>query len=185
MSAVVLSLSSTAVGCDPELRAATQNYYDLRNKKKLRNFITAEITAKSYFKFYVENLPVTAPRTGCPGRFLFQVVWEHFVAVGVKVLGIRGEWTFGVNLDEVNKQTANNALSLEVDLDWIEGNRQRVHNRSNFGSRRNSWKLHHCRCRLPVVSRLGESRDGTSRTRPFRHAADLCTRGQTPLTNAA
>jgi hypothetical protein len=109
-----------AVDCDAELRVATRNYYDLRNRKKLRNFIVAEITAKSYFKFYVENLPRTTPRGGCPGQWLFQAAWNHFVAEGIPILGIRGDWTFGDNLDAVNQLTANNATKLEdgAKLTW-------------------------------------------------------------------
>jgi hypothetical protein len=120
MSAVAPCPLSTAVGCEPELRVATTRHYDLRNKSKTRNFIAAEITAKGYFKFYVENLPKTAPRTGCPGWWLFQVAWDHFAAEGVAVLGVRGEWTFGDNLTEVNRLTANNAMKLEdaAKLTW-------------------------------------------------------------------
>jgi hypothetical protein len=104
---------AAAAGCDPELRAATSTYYDLRNKKKSRNFITAEVTAKGYFKFYVENPPKTTPQTGCPGRWLFRAAWDHFVAEGVRILGVRGDWTFGDNLDEFNRLTANGATGLE------------------------------------------------------------------------
>lgn len=113
MSVIAPCPPGTAVDCDPELRAATQNYFDLRNKKKPRNFVAAEITAKGYFKFYVENLPKTVPPTGCPGRWLFQVAWDHFASEGVTALGIRGEWTFGDNLDAVNQLTANSAMRLE------------------------------------------------------------------------
>lgn len=98
--------------CDPDLRLATAVYFDLRNAKKLRNFVAAEITASGYFKFYVENLPKTVPHSGCPGRWLFQVAWEHFVAAGVSILGVRGEWVFGDNLAEVNALTAR-GLPLE------------------------------------------------------------------------
>ncbi|MBY0459075.1 MAG: hypothetical protein K2V38_17200 [Gemmataceae bacterium] len=102
-----------AVDCDPELRLATPTVFDLRNRKKARNFIAAEITATGYFKFFVENLPKTTPRTGCPGWWLFQAAWDHFLSMGVTVLGVRGEWTFGDNLDMVNRLTANSAMSLE------------------------------------------------------------------------
>jgi hypothetical protein len=103
----------TAIDCEPNVRVARKDYYDLRNSKKIRNFITAEITGKSYFKFYVENLPKTQPQTGCPGQWLFQVAWDHFVSEGVNILGVRGEWSFGDNLDEVNRLTANNAMKLD------------------------------------------------------------------------
>jgi hypothetical protein len=113
MSAIAPCPPTHAAGCEPDLRAATKSYFDLRNKKKPRNFIAAEITAKGYFKFYVENLPRTDPRTGCPGRWLFQVAWDHFIAAGVTILGVRGAWAFGDNLDEVNRLTANNAIPLD------------------------------------------------------------------------
>jgi hypothetical protein len=103
----------TAIDCEPVTHASTKVHYDLRNNRKTRNFITAEITARNYFKFYVENLPKTQPQTGCPGRWLFEVAWDHFLSEGINILGIRGEWSFGDNLEEVNRLTANNALKLE------------------------------------------------------------------------
>ena len=108
-----MSCPPAALNCDPDLRAATKNYFDLRNKLKSQNFIMAEVTASQYLKFYVENLPKTVPHTGCPGQWLFQVVWDHFAAEGVRILGIRGDWTFGDNLLVVNQLTANNAMTLE------------------------------------------------------------------------
>ncbi len=109
----VVPCPSAAVDCDPALRAATANYFDLRNRDKRNNFIFAEVTPANYLKFYVENLPKTIPHTGCPGQWLFQVAWDHFAAEGISILGIRGDWTFGDNLAAVNQLTANNAMTLE------------------------------------------------------------------------
>ena len=96
----------TAMDCDPTVRAATKDFYDLRNNKKIRNFITAEITVKGYFKFYVENLPKTQPQTGCPGHWLFQVAWDHFLSEGLirwillnkNILGLYGNSLVRVQL---------------------------------------------------------------------------------------
>jgi hypothetical protein len=86
--------------------------YALQNRKKVRNFITAEITPMNYFKFYVENLP--KDKTGCPGWWLFQIAWDHFVQEKQAVIaGVRGEWTFGDNLDMVNHLRAGNRMTLE------------------------------------------------------------------------
>jgi hypothetical protein len=97
--------------CEPELKVATPKLFDLRNKKKSGNFIQADITSQGYLKYYVENLP--KDKTGCPGKWLFEVAWEHFVRSGVPVKGIRGDWTFADNLDVVNRWTAGNQMTVE------------------------------------------------------------------------
>jgi hypothetical protein len=72
----------------------------------------AEITAMGYFRSHVENLP--KDKTGCPGWWLFQVAWDHFVQGGqVTIKGIRGDWTFGDNLETINRLTAGNQMTLE------------------------------------------------------------------------
>src|SRR5438105_3270369 len=92
------------VDCEPEVQAETANVFYLRNKKKQRNFIMADLTGMGYFHFYVENVP--KDKTGCPGWWLFQVAWDHFVR-GQKatIRGVRGDWTSGDNLDIVNRLT--------------------------------------------------------------------------------
>jgi hypothetical protein len=101
-----------AVDCEPELQAATAVVSYLRNKKKQRNFIMAEITGMGYFHFYAENLP--KDKTGCPGWWLFQVAWDYFVRdQQVIIKGVRGDWTSGDNLDTVNRLTAGNQMTLE------------------------------------------------------------------------
>jgi hypothetical protein len=100
------------VDCEPSLQAATLAVYYLRNKKKQRNFIMVDVTAKGYFHFYVENLPKDS--TGCPGSWLFEVAWNHFVRdQKVTIKGVRGDWTSGDNLDTVNRLTAGGRMTLE------------------------------------------------------------------------
>lgn len=94
------------------MQAATATVFYLRNKKKRRNFIMADLTGMGYFHCYVENLP--KDRTGCPGWWLFQVAWDWFVQdQQLTIKGIRGDWTSGDNLDMVNRLTAGNSVSLE------------------------------------------------------------------------
>lgn len=83
----------------------------MRNKKKPGNFIQAEITSQGYLKYYVENLPRDG--TGCPGKWLFEAAWRHFLQSGVTVNGIRGDWTFADNLNTVNRLTAGNQMAVE------------------------------------------------------------------------
>ncbi len=100
-----------AVNCEPAVQATATAYF-LQNKKKIRNLIWAEITSRGYFKFQVENLP--KDKTGCPGWGLVQVAWQHFVNdQKVTINGIRGDWTYGDNLETVNGLTAGNRMSLE------------------------------------------------------------------------
>src|SRR5438034_10327626 len=100
------------VDCEPEVQIATATVYYLRNKKKNRNFIMADITGMGYFHFYVENLP--KDRTGCPGGWLFQVAWDYFVQdQKVTIQGVRGDWTSGDNLDTVNRLRTGNQMTIE------------------------------------------------------------------------
>jgi hypothetical protein len=94
------------------VQAATANVYYLRNKRKKRNFIMADITGSRYFHCQVENLP--KDNTGCPGWWLFQVAWHHITQTqNVTITGVGGDWTSGDNLDTVNRLTAGNTLTLE------------------------------------------------------------------------
>jgi hypothetical protein len=101
-----------AVDCEPEVHAATTTVYYLRNKKKLRNFIMADLTGVDYFHFAVENLP--KDKTGCPGWWLLQAAWDWFVQEQmITIKGVRGDWTYGDNLHTVNGLTAGNRMTLE------------------------------------------------------------------------
>jgi hypothetical protein len=83
----------------------------LRNKKRpTTNFIRAEITALGYFLYDVENTPDDG--LGCPGPWLFDTAWDHFVQNGVTIIGVRGSWTFGTNLKTINDLTKNQQMSL-------------------------------------------------------------------------
>jgi hypothetical protein len=100
------------IDCEPDVQTASSTVYYLRNLKKKRNFIMADFTGLGYFHCYVENLP--KDRTGCPGWWLFQRAWEHFVQdQKVTIQGVRGDWTSGDNLDTVNQLTAGNQITLE------------------------------------------------------------------------
>ena len=103
---------SIAVDCDPEIKLTTNASFYLQNKKKVKNLIQADLTGKGYFHFYVENLP--KDRTGCPGWWLFNVAWDYFTIDNqATILGVRGDWTFGDNLDTVNRLTTNHQMTLE------------------------------------------------------------------------
>jgi hypothetical protein len=112
MSAPSVPCPPGVVDCEPDVQIATSTVYYLRNQKKKRNFIMADLTAMGYFHFYVENLP--KDKTGCPGSWLFAVAWNYFVQDRqVSIKGIRGDWTSGDNLDTVNRLTLGNQMSLE------------------------------------------------------------------------
>ena len=103
---------SGAIDCEPEVHTATATLYIVRNKKKSRNYIEAEITSAGYFKCYVVNLPKDG--SGCSGEWLVQVAWDYFVQdQKLTIAGVRGDWTFGDNLDTVNRLTAGNQMTLE------------------------------------------------------------------------
>lgn len=96
-----------AADCDPEVTKATANEFELRNKKKVRNFIVGELVGSGELSFIIENLP--SDGTGCPGKWLFDTMMQHF---GLSVKEIQGNWTYGVNLATVNNLTAK-GFSLE------------------------------------------------------------------------
>jgi len=91
--------------------APTTKLYYARNKKRpLTNFIRAEITALGFFLYHVENTPDDG--LGCPGSWLFELAWMHFDQISVPINGIRGNWTFGTNLQTVNDLTRNDQVPL-------------------------------------------------------------------------
>src|SRR5437588_11900030 len=96
--------------CEPEFPVApTGVLYYLRNKKRPNsNFIRAEITVLGYFLYHVENTPDDG--LGCPGPWLFEAAWNHFVQSGLQIRGVRGSWTFGTNLKTINDLTKNDQL---------------------------------------------------------------------------
>lgn len=98
--------------CDPELPFPPTGtlFYRVNRRRPYVNFIRAEITRIGYFLYEVQNEPDDG--LGCPGWWLVECAWQHFLRSGVTILGVRGSWTFGTNLDEVNRQTANNKMSL-------------------------------------------------------------------------
>jgi hypothetical protein len=99
--------------CDPEFVAPpTATLYYLRSRRRPNtNFIRAEITPADYLVYDVENTPDDG--LGCPGPWLFEMAWDHFVQSGANIQGIRGSWTFGTNLATVNALTTNSQTSLE------------------------------------------------------------------------
>jgi len=114
MNALIVPCSpANAVGCEPQLLAATATIFYLQNKQKQRNFIMADFIARTgYFHFYVENIPKDG--TGCPGSWLFEVAWDYFFQNrNVTIVGIRGDWISGDNLDTVNRLTTGNKMTLE------------------------------------------------------------------------
>jgi len=98
--------------CDPEFPALpTAKLYFVRNKKRpFTNFIRAEVTPVGYFLYHVENTP--SDGLGCPGSWLVNNAWAHFVQSGVSINGIRGSWTYGTNLKTINDLTRNNAMTI-------------------------------------------------------------------------
>lgn len=109
---VVPSAPAGVVGCEPEVRTATGSVYYLQNRRKRRNFIVASLTGAGYLHFHAENLPKDG--TGCPGKWMFEAAWDYLVGEQkVVIRGVRGDWTWGDNLDTVNRLTAGGAMSLE------------------------------------------------------------------------
>jgi hypothetical protein len=112
---VILSPAGV-VACDPDLQVVTSAVFALRNRKKGGNFIQASVNPRmGYFSYNVQNLPKDG--TGCPGRWLVQVAWEHFLRQSCAIAGIRGEWTFGDNLLVVNALTKGGRMPVE-DAAW-------------------------------------------------------------------
>jgi hypothetical protein len=100
--------------CEPELPFPPTGalYYLVNRRRPYVNFIRAEITRLGYFLYEVQNEPDDG--LGCPGWWLVEAAWQYFLRAGVTVRGIRGSWTFGTNLDEVNQLTATSTMSLEA-----------------------------------------------------------------------
>ncbi len=107
-----IPLPAGVVNCDPAVHAATSTVFLLRNRRKPGKFIVASVSAQTgYFSYHVENLPKDG--TGCPGRWLVQAAWDHFLRQGRAIIGIRGEWFSGDNLDQVNALTQGGQTPLE------------------------------------------------------------------------
>lgn len=98
---------SGSTNCDPEVVLATITEFALKNRLKGGNFIWGELSTTGELVFVVENLP--KDRTGCPGWWMFQKMMEHF---GPSVTAIRGSWTYGDNLDTVNRLTSGGAMTI-------------------------------------------------------------------------
>jgi len=130
------------VDCDPELTKATASEFELRNKKKPRNFVAGEIVSGGQLSFIIENLPNDGK--GCPGKWLFDTMMHHF---GSSVTGIQGNWTYGVNLATVNNLTAkgvNLEGSSKTNLHRNAGPRLGIRKRESFASDRIARVLHQC-----------------------------------------
>jgi hypothetical protein len=98
---------SGSINCDPEVAVATVTGFALKNRLKGQNFIWGELSATGELEFVVENLP--KDRTGCPGWWMFEKMMEHF---GASVTAIKGSWTYGDNLDTVNRLTSGGAMMV-------------------------------------------------------------------------
>ena len=89
------------------------------NPLKLSNFIIGELLNGGQLSFVIENLPKTNPRTGCPGKWLFQQMMLHF---GTSVTAIQGNWigTQSDNLSRVNGLTSGGSMTVEdaAKLTW-------------------------------------------------------------------
>jgi hypothetical protein len=98
--------------CDPEFPVpATPTLYYLRNKKRpITNYVEAEVTNLGHLKYMVQNEPKDG--LGCPGTWLFEAAFTHFVQCRVQISGVRGSWTYGTNLTTVNQLTSNNQMAL-------------------------------------------------------------------------
>lgn len=100
-----------AQDCEATVLAASDSEYHLANSRKQANYIYGTVE-NGVLDFVVYNLP--ADGTGCPGRWLFQVMLAHFQSMATTVNAIGGNWSGkSTNLLKVNALTANNALSLE------------------------------------------------------------------------
>jgi hypothetical protein len=109
---IVIVPPAGVVACVPVVQRATRGVFYVRNQKKPGNFILATVNPQTaYFGYHVENL--LKDGTGCPGRWLVQIAWEHFLRQGCVMAGILGEWMFGDNLDVVNALTQGGQMSIE------------------------------------------------------------------------
>jgi hypothetical protein len=103
---------SGATDCRAEIKKATATEYELVNSLKQSNFIIGELVGGGQLSFIIENLPKTTPRTGCPGKWMFRQMLNHF---GASVTAIQGNWIGAMsdNLIELNKLTVGGAMSIE------------------------------------------------------------------------
>jgi hypothetical protein len=99
--------------CSPEVQRATATEYLLVSPAKPSNFIWGELVSGGQLGFIIENLPKTTPRTGYPGKWMFQQMTTHF---GSSVTAIQGNWVgpMSANLREVNRLTAAGMMLQEA-----------------------------------------------------------------------
>ena len=112
LSAGPMPAPSGATDCRPGVKKATASEFELVNPSKPSNFIIGELVSGGQLSFIVENLPKASPRTGCPGRWMFQQMMTHF---GATVTAVQGNWVGASsdNLAAVNRLTAGGAMTVE------------------------------------------------------------------------
>jgi hypothetical protein len=98
---------SGSIGCDPEVVIATAADYALQNRSKAQNYIYGALSQSGELEFAIENLP--KDRTGCRGWWMFVKMMDHF---GSSVAEIKGLWTYGDNLDAMNRLTSGGAMTI-------------------------------------------------------------------------
>jgi hypothetical protein len=108
------AVPGTFTDCCPVLDPSTsKTLFLVRNSNKTSNFIWGEVNG-GVLEFIVENMPKVKPTTGCPGWWLFKVMMDHFQAEGTTVTTVLGAWTYGDNLETVNRETAAGVPLLEA-----------------------------------------------------------------------
>jgi hypothetical protein len=112
MSTGPIPTPSGTTDCCPAVKKATAAEFELVNPLKQSNFVLAELVSGGQLSFIIENLPKTTPRTGCPGRWMFQQMMMHF---GTSVIAIQGNWVGASsdNLIAINKLTAGGVMTIE------------------------------------------------------------------------
>jgi hypothetical protein len=100
-----------ATNCCPEVTKATATEFELKNSAKPTNFIFGQLVKGGEMSFYIENTPKDG--TGCPGRWMFDQMMQHF---GASVKAIQGNWVGANsdNLQQFNKLTAGGTTSPEA-----------------------------------------------------------------------
>jgi hypothetical protein len=111
--------------CCPEIRNPSPTHFELFNTHPNKNgpgkgnFIEGDILSGGKLFFVIQNEPKTTPTTGCPGRWMFMQMIDHFGRSNIH--SIQGSW-YGSpgrsdNLDEVNRRTAGGAMTI-VQAAW-------------------------------------------------------------------
>lgn len=107
-----ISVPPGIVACAPEVRISTANEFYVQNINKVNNFIIGELEQGSQLSFIVENLPKDG--IGCPGKWLFDKMMEHY---GAAVTAIQGNWvsaTTSDNLIKINQITVAGSQSVDA-----------------------------------------------------------------------